>query len=265
MANGMDNQNGDGEGDPQAADASTHKPRGRRVWRWLLALPLFFVVASVLQVGILRFVNPPTSAFMLGRQAEAWVQGDWKYRTAYEWRDMDAIAASLPMSVIAAEDQNFASHQGFDMQAIEKALQNNAKGKRLRGGSTLTQQVAKNLFLWQGRSWFRKAIEAWYTLLIELMWPKYRILEVHVNIAEFGDGIYGAQAAAQTFWKKDAARLTPAESARLAAVLPSPKRYNARNPGPYVQKRAAWIQRQVRQLGGPEYLRTLDEHEEHEQ
>ncbi len=258
----MDNQNGGGEEYPQAGAASARKRGWRRAWRWVLALPLFLVMLSVLQVAALRFVDPPTSAFMLGRQMEAWEQGDWKYRTAYEWRDIDAIAPSLPMSVIAAEDQNFASHAGFDLQAIEKALQSNAEGRRIRGGSTLSQQVAKNLFLWQGRSWFRKAVEAWYTLLIELMWPKQRILEVYVNIAEFGDGIYGAQAAAQAFWGKDAARLSADESARLAAVLPSPRRYNARNPGPYVQKRAAWIQRQVRQLGGPEYLRKLDERDE---
>lgn len=258
MTESVDNQNGGGGEDPQVAAAGMRKRRWRRAWRWLLALPLFFIVLSVGQVLVLRFVDPPTSAFMLGRQVEAWGQGDWKYRTAYQWRDMEAIAPSLPMSVIAAEDQNFALHDGFDLQAIEKALKSNAEGRRIRGGSTLSQQVAKNLFLWQGRSWFRKGVEAWYTLLIEWMWPKQRILEVYVNIAEFGDGVYGAQAAAQTYWGKDASGLSPGESARLAAVLPSPRRYSARNPGPYVQKRAAWIQRQVRQLGGQEYLDQLD-------
>ena len=171
---------------------------------------------------------------------------------------MEAIATSLPMSVIAAEDQNFARHPGFDLDAIGKAMDNNARGGRVRGGSTISQQVAKNLFLWQGRSWVRKGLEAWYTVLIEAMWPKQRILEVYVNIAEFGDGIYGAQAAARSYWRKDAARLSGAESARLAAVLPAPRRYSAVRPGPYVQRRAAWIQRQVRQLGGAGYLQQLD-------
>ena len=213
---------------------------------------------SALQVAVLRFVDPPTSAFMLARQGEAWRQGGWGFRVAYDWRDLEDISRYLPMAVIAAEDQNFASHSGFDLKAIEKALDHTARGKRVRGGSTISQQVAKNLFLWQGRSWLRKGLEAWYTLLIELMWPKHRILEVYVNVAEFGDGIYGAQAAARSYWRKDAARLSAAESARLAAVLPSPRRYSASRPGPYVQRRAGWIQRQMRQLGGSEYLEQLD-------
>ena len=213
---------------------------------------------SALQVAVLRFVDPPTSAFMLARQGEAWRQGGWGFRVAYDWRDLEDISRYLPMAVIAAEDQNFASHSGFDLKAIEKALDHNARGKRVRGGSTISQQVAKNLFLWQGRSWLRKGLEAWYTLQIELMWPKHRILEVYVNVAEFGDGIYGAQAAARSYWRKDAARLSAAESARLAAVLPSPRRYSASRPGPYVQRRANQIQRQMRQMGGTGWLRTLD-------
>ena len=233
--------------------------RRRRRWlRRLLWLPVLFVGITALQVAVLRFLDPPTSAFMLARQAEAWGQGEWGVRVVYDWRDLEAIAPSLPLSVIAAEDQNFATHPGFDLAAIEKALDHNAKGKRLRGGSTLSQQVAKNLFLWQGRSWLRKGLEAWYTLLIEAMWPKRRILEIHVNVAEFGDGIYGAQAAARSYWRKDASRLAAGESARLAAVLPAPRRYSAARPGPYVQKRAAWIQRQVRQIGGQDYLRQLE-------
>ncbi len=139
-------------------------------------------------------------------------------------------------------------------EALGEARDHNAKGGRLRGASTISQQVAKNLFLWQGRSWIRKGLEVWYTVLIEALWPKERILEMYANIAEFGDGVYGAQAAAQKFWGKDAARLSPADSARLAAVLPAPRRYNAAKPGPYVQRRAAWIQRQARQLGGAAYL-----------
>ena len=242
-----------------ALDPAPHPPRRRRRWlRLLLWLPLLFVAATALQVAVLRFVDPPTSAFMLARQGEAWRQGDRGFRVSHDWRDLEHISPYLPLAVIAAEDQSFATHSGFDFEAIEKAIDHNARGKRVRGGSTISQQVAKNLFLWQGRSWLRKGLEAWYTLLIELMWPKQRILEVHVNVAEFGDGIYGAQAAARSFWGKDAAQLTPEQSARLAAVLPAPRRYSAVKPGPYVQRRAAWIQRQMRQLGGREYLERLD-------
>ena len=207
---------------------------------------------------MLRFVDPPFSAFMAARQFEAWGEGDMGFRVAYDWRDMAAISPNLPVAMVAAEDQNFGTHRGFDFKAIEKARVNNAKGRKVRGASTVSQQVAKNLFLWQGGGYFRKGIEAWYTLLIELMWPKTRILEVYANVAEFGDGVYGAQAAARNYWRKDANRLSLAEAARLAAVLPAPRRYSVARPGPFVQRRAQWIQRQVRQIGGPAYLQTLD-------
>ena len=225
----------------------------------MLAFPFLFAAASILQVAVLRFVDPPLSAFMVARQLEAWGEGDWRFLVSYRWRDIEMIAPSLPVSMVAAEDQNFAEHGGFDLKAIQKARVNNAKGRKVRGASTISQQVAKNLFLWQGRSWLRKGIEAWYTLLIEMMWPKTRILEVYANIAELGDGVYGAQAAARRYWGKDASRLTADESARLAAVLPSPRRYDAKNAGPYVQRRARWIQRQVRQIGGAGYLQALDD------
>ncbi len=233
-------------------------PKRRRWLYWLLALPFLFAAATVLQVAVLRFVDPPLSAFMAARQVEAWAKGDVSFRVAYDWRDLDEISPHLPLAMVAAEDQNFANHHGFDFKAIEKARINNAKGRKVRGGSTISQQVAKNLFLWQGGGYFRKGVEAWYTLLIELMWPKTRILEVYANIAEFGDGIYGAQAASRSYWKKDASKLSPAESARMAAVLPSPRRYSVANPGPYVQRRTNKIQRQMRQIGGTAYLETLE-------
>lgn len=233
------------------------RPRRRRRWvRWLWLLPLLFVVATTLQVAALRFIDPPFSAFMAARQLQAWAGGDWGCRIAHEWRDLEAMAPSVPLALVAAEDQRFPEHHGFDLDAIEKARRNNARGRKVRGASTISQQVAKNLFLWSGRSWVRKGIEAWYTVLIELLWPKHRILEVYANVAEFGDGVYGVQAAARGFFGRDAARLTPAQSARLAAVLPSPRRYNARNPGPYVQRRSRNIERQMRQLGAG-YLDTI--------
>ncbi|HSR64698.1 MAG TPA: monofunctional biosynthetic peptidoglycan transglycosylase, partial [Xanthomonadaceae bacterium] len=234
--------------------------------RWLRRLPwlpVVFVVASLLQVLVLRFVDPPFSAFMAERQLAAWAEGDWSFRIAHDWRDLRAMAPSLPLALVAAEDQRFPLHHGFDFEAIRKAQAHNERMearaerrnqpvKHLRGASTISQQTAKNLFLWQGSGptrWLRKALEAWYTVLIEACWPKARILEMYANIAEFGDGIYGAQAAARSYFGKDAARLTPAESARLAAVLPSPRRYSAGHPGPYVERRSGGIQRQMRHLG----------------
>ena len=230
--------------------------RTRRQRRWLWLLPLLFVVVTALQVAVLRFVDPPFSAFMVARQFEAWGEGEWGYRSAHDWRDLDRMAASLPLALVAAEDQRFPDHHGFDLEAIGKARRSNARGGKVRGASTITQQVAKNLFLWSGRSWVRKGLEAWYAALIELLWPKHRILEVYANVAEFGDGVYGVQAAARTFFGRDAAKLTRAQSARLAAVLPSPRRYSARNPGPYVQRRTRGIERQMRQLGAG-YLDTI--------
>ncbi|MCR6662822.1 MAG: monofunctional biosynthetic peptidoglycan transglycosylase [Luteimonas sp.] len=238
-------------------------PRKRRRWlRRLLMLPVLFVALTVGQVLVLRFVDPLFTSFMAIRQFEAWGQGDWSFRIAYDWRDMDDIAPALPVAVVAAEDQDFANHRGFDLQAIEHARKRNEQGGRLRGGSTISQQLAKNLFLWQGSSmpsrWLRKGVETWYTFLIESLWPKGRILEVYANVVEFGDGVYGAQAAARTYFRRDADALTLPQAARLAAVLPSPKRYSVANPGPYVQRRARWIERNVRQIGGTSYLEALD-------
>lgn len=246
-------------------------PRSR--WRaWLWKLPLAFLVFSVVQVLALRLVDPPFSMFMVARQLDALLDRDFGFRIAHDWRDLQAVSPNLPLALVAAEDQNFATHHGFDFAAIEKAQRHNEKmieraekrGKpvrRLRGASTISQQTAKNLFLWQGRGpsrWVRKGLEVWYTALIEVLWPKRRILEMYANFAEFGDGVYGAQAAARSFFRKDAAKLSAAEAARLAAVLPSPKRYSAARPGPYVQKRARAIERQMRYMGGSAYLRRLD-------
>ena len=218
--------------------------RGRRVVLFLLLVPLF----TVLQVLALRWIDPPTSAFMLAhRGAEH-----------YEWRDLTHISAELPIAVVAAEDQKFPQHRGFDVDAIRQAIDEAEAGERARGASTISQQVAKNLFLWQGRDWLRKGLEAWYTVLIEALWPKARIVEVYVNIAEFGEGVYGAEAAAQRFFGVPAARLSAAQSALLAAVLPNPKQLLVTAPSQYVRGRQAWIQRQVRQLGGPGYLEAAD-------
>ena len=232
------------------------RPRGwRRIARLLfLWLPLWFLLLTTAQVLLLRWIPPVTSAFMVSRRVDALLQRDWDFQLRYTWRNNKSISRNLPIALVAAEDQTFPEHHGFDFKAIDKAMKNNQRGRKVRGASTISQQVAKNLFLWKGRSYVRKGLEAWYTVLIEVLWPKQRILEVYANIAEFGDGVYGAEAAARTYFGKPAAKLTPSESARMAAVLPSPRRYSVAKPGPYVQRRARWIERQVRHLGGPAYL-----------
>jgi monofunctional biosynthetic peptidoglycan transglycosylase len=221
-----------------------------RALAWLLLAAL---VGTVLPVLALRWLDPPTSAFMLARRWEAQREGTRDFVLRWRWVDAAAISPQLPIALVAAEDQKFPRHDGFDVEAIREALDEQGEGGG-RGASTISQQVAKNLFLWSGRSWLRKGVEAWYTLLIEAFWPKARILEVYANIAEFGDGVYGAEAAAQAYFAKPAARLSAQESALLAAVLPNPRVLRAAAPSPYVRRRQAWIARQVRQLGGPGYL-----------
>ena len=230
----------------------------RRLLRWAALLILAAALLPALAVGALRFINPWTSAFMVQARVASWFD-DQKGTLAirYQWRDYAQISRQLPLAVVASEDQLFPVHNGFDFKQIQKAMDDAGRGRRSRGTSTITQQVAKNLFLWSGRSWVRKGFEAWYTVLIELMWPKQRILEVYVNIAEFGRGIYGAEAAAQAFFGKPAAKLSRSEAARLAAVLPSPRRMNAGRPSTYVWRRQSQIERQMAALGGTGYLSGL--------
>jgi monofunctional biosynthetic peptidoglycan transglycosylase len=234
------------------------RSRSRRWLRRIVWLLLTLVLGSVLQVLALRWIDPPTSAFMLARTLDAKRHGPAGFELRYAWVDWPQIAPSLPLALVAAEDQKFPEHDGFDLDAIRDALDERESGEGGRGASTISQQVAKNLFLWSGRSWIRKGLEAYYTVLIEALWPKRRILEVYSNIAEFGDGVYGAEAAARHFFGKSAAQLAESQSARLAAVLPNPKRFRVEAPTPYVRRREAWILRQMRQLGGGAYLGRLD-------
>ena len=216
------------------------------------------VAASVLAVASLRWINPPFTAFMAEAQAAAWSNRDANYVYRHSWVDLDRISPNLPLAVVAAEDQKFPEHWGFDVPAIEKAYALNQHSHKVRGASTISQQVAKNLFLWSGRSYFRKGLEAYFTLLIEALWPKRRTLEVYLNIAEFGYGTYGAEAAAERFFHKPAARLSRGDAAALAAVLPSPERFSAVAPSRYVQQRREWILGQMQALGGPEMLDEVD-------
>ena len=236
------------------------KGRGfiRRLLRVFALAAIAAVVLSLLAVGTLRFADPWTSAFMVEARMAAWVDDDPRpWRLQQQWRDYDRISRQLALAVVASEDQLFPAHGGFDFKQIQKALDDAERGRRARGASTISQQVAKNLFLWNGHSWVRKGMEAWFTLLIETLWSKQRILEIYLNIAEFGRGIYGAEAAAQAFFHKPAASLSRAEAARLAAVLPNPIRYKAENPGRYVLRRQAQIEAQMVALGGTSYLSTL--------
>jgi monofunctional glycosyltransferase len=216
----------------------------RRLALGILGILLFCIVASVAAVALLRWVNPPYSAFMAQMQFAAWEKHDRTYVFRHRW--------------VASEDQKFPEHWGFDVEAIEKAYEMNQHSHRVHGASTISQQVAKNLFLWSGRSYFRKGLEAYFTLLIEACWPKRRILEVYLNIAEFGLGVYGAEAAAQRFFHIPAAKLSRSDSAVLAAVLPNPQRLSAAAPSAYVQQRRDWILGQMQALGGPEMLGEID-------
>jgi monofunctional biosynthetic peptidoglycan transglycosylase len=236
--------------------------RNRSLWnrlvRSLLLLLVICIAASVLAVLSLRWIDPPFTAFMAEAQLAAWTSRDSNYVSHHSWVDLDRISPNLPLAVVASEDQKFPEHWGFDVEAIEKAYALNRHTHKVRGASTISQQVAKNLYLWSGRSYFRKGLEAYFTLLIEGLWPKRRILEMYLNIAEFGYGIYGAEAAAQRFFHKPASRLTRADAAALAAILPNPEHLSAVAPSRYVQQRREWILGQMQSLGGPDMLDEID-------
>lgn len=218
---------------------------------------LFTLLAlSILLVLLMRWVNPPFSALM----AEQWFSAKFAGESSKgqrTWTPWPSLPENLKIAVIAAEDQQFPNHYGFDIAAIRAALTHNQDSESIRGASTISQQVAKNTFLWSSRSWSRKALEAWFTLWIEVFWSKERILEVYLNSAEWGPGVFGAQAAAQYHFNTDAASLSNQQAYLLAAILPSPLLRSASQPSAETTQRANWIARQVRQLGGNQYLKTL--------
>jgi monofunctional biosynthetic peptidoglycan transglycosylase len=229
----------------------TRASGARKLLRWFSLLCGGAILLILLIVLVLRFVNPPTSAFMLGYQ----IQSTGK-SLVQEWVPMREISPWMPLAVVASEDQRFPYHVGVDFEAIRQALSEYRAGEGLRGASTITQQTAKNLFLWNGRSFIRKAIEAGLALVIDGFWSKQRILEVYLNIAEFGPGIYGVEAASQAYFGKPARHLTEYQAALLAAVLPNPKVLRVNSPSLYVLERVAWIRGQIAQLGAG-YLRDL--------
>jgi monofunctional biosynthetic peptidoglycan transglycosylase len=228
-----------------------------RILRGALLALAGWVVVTVLAVVALRWVDPPTSTFMITDRLQALLTGERGYVFQHEWRDWSQISRHAKLAVVASEDQQFPSHHGFDFKQIDKALADRDRGRRVRGASTISQQVAKNLFLWRGQSWFRKGLEAGITVVIEACWSKQRILEVYLNIAEFGQGTFGVQAASRRYFHKDASRLTAPDAALLAAVLPAPTRFKVQAPSRYVQRRQLWIQRQMASLGGTAYLAAL--------
>lgn len=228
--------------------ARTRRGLFLRLFRLLLWTILGGIVLSGGLVLALRWVDPPTSAFMLREEG----------RVRHRWVAWNEISPHAKVAVIAAEDQRFPDHRGFDLDSINQALADIERGRRVRGASTISQQVAKNLFLWPGQSWVRKGLEAYFTVLIELLWSKPRILEVYLNIAEFGRGVYGVGAASEVFFRTSPARLDAAQAALLAAVLPSPKRMRADAPSPYVRSRQEWIMNQMRALGGTSLLQRIE-------
>jgi len=227
---------------------------GRRLARALTRAAAAAVLLTVFLVLPLRWLPPATSSFMLqNRLGQDRSPGVVEYR----WMPRGAISRAAARAVIAAEDQNFFAHAGFDTAAIRSAWRDGERGRKLRGASTISQQVAKNLWLWPGRNWLRKGLEAWFTLWVEMLWPKERILEVHLNIAQFGPDVFGVEAAARRYFRKPARAIMPAEAARLAAVLPNPRRLLASPASPYVLGRQRWIEGQARNLGEVPGLREF--------
>ena len=229
--------------------------RSARALGWLLLGALACALVAVLA---LRWINPPTSAFMLGTRLAALARGDHHYTTHYQWVDFERISPQVALAVIASEDQQFPFHSGFDFKSIREAERHNAVSRHVHGASTISQQVAKNLFLWSGQSYFRKGVEAVFTVLIEHCWSKKRILEVYLNVAEFGRSFYGVQAAAQHFFNEDAQRLSRDDAALLAAVLPNPRGYHVEAPSRFVLARRDAITGQMSLLGGTAYLNKVD-------
>lgn len=224
----------------------------KRIARWLLFILLGLLAFILGLIALLRFVDPPTTAFMMADRLQ-----HPERRQVQNWVDLEDISPWMPLAVIASEDQRFLQHWGLDLDAIASAVQEYREGEGLRGASTISQQTAKNLFLWNGRQMIRKGLEAGLTVGLEVLWSKRRIMEVYLNVAEFGDGVYGVEAASRRFFGIPASQLSASQAARLAAVLPNPKQYSAVRPSDYIWQRVDWITGQMYQLGGPSMVREL--------
>lgn len=217
----------------------------KRIFKFLLKTTLWFVLLSVMWVLVYKFVQVPYTPLMAIRYFEAEIS----YKTKHQWKSIDEISEEIQLAVICSEDQNFIYHNGFDVKAIKKAYKDNQTGRQIRGGSTISQQTAKNVFLWPQRSWFRKGLETWFTFLIESFWSKERILEVYLNSIEMGNGIFGAEAAARYWFNRSAKNLNREEAVSIAAILPNPRKYKAISVSVYINIRKTWIKEQMRNYG----------------
>ncbi|KAE8439495.1 MULTISPECIES: monofunctional biosynthetic peptidoglycan transglycosylase [Halomonadaceae] len=228
----------------------------RLLWRLVWRGALGFVVLSVALVLLFRFVPPPGSMVMVERKVQSWINSE-PIDIQRQWRSWEQLSSNAKLAVISAEDQRFPQHRGFDFVEMRRAWEASRDGERLRGASTLSQQTAKNVFLWTGRSWVRKGLEAWFTLLIETLWGKQRILEVYLNVAEWDTGVFGLEAAANHYFGASGSALTERQASLLAAILPSPRTRSASRPDAQVERRSQWIRQQMRNLGGTAYLERL--------
>lgn len=226
----------------------------KKTVRFFAKIAMWFIIVSIGLVLLFKSVPVPITPLMVIRYFEK----DSPKILKHDWEPIENISKNLQLAVICSEDQNFLKHNGFDIKAIEKAYENNKKGKRIKGGSTISQQTAKNVFLWPQRSWFRKGLETYFTFLIELFWSKERIMEVYLNTIEMGNGIYGAEAAAQHWFKKPASKLSKVEASAIAAILPNPRKYKANPVTNYIASRKNWIMRQMNFYGALNY-KTEDE------
>lgn len=220
----------------------------RWIGKFILKITLWFFGISIGLVILYRFVPVPVTPLMVIRLAEQAFDSKKEMRLYKDWVSIEKMSRHAPQAVVAAEDQKFMDHRGFDFEAMEKAWENNKKGKRIKGASTITQQTVKNVFLWPSRSYVRKGLEAYFTVLVELLWSKERILEVYLNVIEMGEGVYGIEAAAQTYFNKSASKLSQSQAALIAAVLPNPRRWSPARPTGYIRGRQAWIMRQMNNL-----------------
>ncbi|NND61826.1 MAG: monofunctional biosynthetic peptidoglycan transglycosylase [Flavobacteriaceae bacterium] len=217
----------------------------KRLFRFVVKTSIWFVLLSVLWVLLYRFIDVPFTPLMGIRSFQA----QDSYEIRHTWTDLEDISEEIKLAVICAEDQNFIQHNGFDLKAIEKAYKDNKSGKNLKGGSTISQQTAKNVFLWPKRSWIRKGMETYFTFLIENLWSKERILEVYLNSIEMGEGVFGVESAAQYWFQKNAKQLNRHESAALAVILPNPRKYNPAVRTPYLERRKQWVLKQMNNFG----------------
>lgn len=220
----------------------------KRTFTILSRIFVWFLLVTVLWVLTYRFINPPITLLMIQRNMERSAE-DKPAKMEKNWVKFEDISDNMKRAAVSAEDQLFLTHVGFDIKAIEKAFKANQKSKKVKGGSTISQQTAKNVFLWPGRSWVRKGFEAYFTLLIEILWSKERILEIYLNVIEMGDGIYGAEAAAQAYFGKSCRSMTRSQAALIAACFPNPRRWSPKKPTSYIQHRKYLIMRNMRRLG----------------